>query len=173
MFERLFNRRPPADLTSLWHGIVAIAREPHWYERDGAADNLEGRFDMICAVLSLVLLRLEQENAGETAARLTELFIDDMDGQLREAGVGDLVVGKRMGKLMSALGGRLGAYRAGLQDSDGNLAKAARRNITTLDPEDDGTRLASGLREQQMRLAAVPMADLLQGNIATLPDNPK
>src|SRR3546814_5150561 len=73
------------------------------------------RFDMITAILCLVLLRLE--GAPETKQQsvwLTELFVDDMDGQLRQIGIGDMIVGKHIGRMMSALGGRLSAYRSGL-----------------------------------------------------------
>src|SRR3546814_21170489 len=73
------------------------------------------RFDMITAILCLVLLRLE--GAPETKQQsvwLTELFVDDMDGRLRQIGIGDMIVGKHIGRMMSALGGRLAAYRSGL-----------------------------------------------------------
>ncbi|WP_299309080.1 ubiquinol-cytochrome C chaperone family protein [uncultured Croceicoccus sp.] len=167
MLSRLFKRQRAIDLTDLWHRIVAIAREPHWYASDGVADTVEGRFDMISAVMALVMIRFEDEGAAQHAARLTELFIDDMDGQLREAGVGDLVVGKRMGKLMAALGGRIGAYREGLSHADDDaLAQAARRNTTMIDPDDDGTRMAAGLRRLMADIRAVEMEDLLKGNIA-------
>jgi cytochrome b pre-mRNA-processing protein 3 len=59
---------------------------------------------------------------------LTEIFVDDMDGQLRQIGIGDLVVGKHIGRIMSALGGRLGAYRAGLA-GDESLDEALVRNL--------------------------------------------
>jgi cytochrome b pre-mRNA-processing protein 3 len=63
------------------------------------------------------------------SVRLTELFVTDMDGQLRESGVGDLVVGKHIGRLMSVLGGRLGAYRAALAGQE-DLGAALERNLT-------------------------------------------
>jgi len=129
--QRLFRRReasPPPH--ALYAAIVAEARRPDWY-RDGAVpDTLDGRFDMVAAVMALVLLRLDREGeAGrEPAARLAELFVTDMDGQLRERGIGDIVVGKHIGRMMSALGGRLGAYRDGLQPG-GDLEGALRRNL--------------------------------------------
>ena len=78
-------------------------------------DTLDGRFDMIAAILALVLLRLEAEGeAGRgPSVLLTEIFIDDMDGTLRQIGIGDYVVGKHVGRMMGALGGRLAAFRAG------------------------------------------------------------
>jgi cytochrome b pre-mRNA-processing protein 3 len=75
---------------------------------------------------------------------LTELFVTDMDGQLRESGVGDLVVGKHIGRLMSVLGGRLGAYRAALAGQE-DLGAALERNLT-LAPGADLAALADRAR---------------------------
>ena len=93
-------------------------------------DTFDGRFDMVSSVLALVLLRLEAlgEPARGPSARVTELFVTDMDGQLRQRGIGDLVVGKHIGRMMGQLGGRLAAYRDGLAPG-GDLAGAIDRNI--------------------------------------------
>ncbi len=170
MLARLLARlsRPSGqrgDLTPLWHRTVEIAREPHWYAQAGVADTVAGRFDMITAVLALVLLRLEREGEAEASVRLTEMFVDDMDGQLRESGVGDLMVGKRMGTLMSALGGRLGAYREALAAGDAELAAAVRRNVTLVAPDDDGTRTARALRGLAADIDSADRAALLSGRI--------
>src|SRR5205823_30948 len=68
-----------------------------------------------------------EADAAALQAHLTERFVDDMDGQLRQMGIGDIVVGKHIGKMMSMLGGRLGAYRDGL--AAGDLAPALVRNL--------------------------------------------
>lgn len=109
--------RDRAELRPLYEAVTAEARRPEWYTGAAVPDTLDGRFDMLALVLSLVLIRLEREGAGgrDAAARLTEVFIDDMDGTMRELGHGDLIVGKRVGALMSQLGGRLGAYRGGVR----------------------------------------------------------
>ena len=84
---------------------------------------------MITAVLSVVMVRLEASDLRAESALIAELFVEDMDGQIRELGVNDVVVGKRMGKVMSVLGGRLGAYRGALVDKDSaKLAEAVERN---------------------------------------------
>lgn len=117
----------------LWHRVVEIAREKEWYATCGVADSVAGRFDMITLILALVLLRMEREEALITpSVWLTELFVEDMDGQLRQGGVGDLVVGKHIGKLMGTLGGRLGAYRTALASgqAERELALAIARNMT-------------------------------------------
>lgn len=128
------ERDPREKLRPLWHRTVELARMKHWYASCHVADSVSGRFDMICAVLSVVMVRLEASELRGESALLAELFVEDLDGQLREFGVNDVVVGKRMGKLMSTLGGRLGAIRAALNGRDEvKLADAMERNITYSD----------------------------------------
>lgn len=129
--SRLFGeKKQRARLEPLYAGLVSAGRSPSWYEDGGVPDTVEGRFDLISSLLALALVRLERE--GEAGRRdsvlLTETFIDDMDGNLRQIGIGDFVVGKHVGKLMGALGGRLDAYRSALAGS-GDLEEAVRRNI--------------------------------------------
>lgn len=138
-----------AHVQALWHRIVAIAREPQWYARCGVADTVAGRFDAITLVLALVLLRMEREEPLiEPSVRLTEIFVDDMDGQLRESGVGDLVVGKHIGRLMSVLGGRLGALREALPQGESALAEVVTRNVTLVEGSDPAK-----VAQEAMRLA--------------------
>jgi hypothetical protein len=99
------------------------ARNPFWYREGQVSDTIDGRFDMIAAIIALVLLRLEA--AGRSlacrAVLLTETFIDDMDASLRQLGIGDHVVGKHVGRMTSALGGRLAAFRTARES--GSLAR--------------------------------------------------
>ncbi len=168
ILRRLFAGKPdPREaLRPLWHKVVEVSREPEWYAECGVADTLAGRFDMITAVLALVLVRLERDaDCGAESALLTELFIEDMDGQLRESGVGDLVVGKHIGKLMASLGGRLGAYRVALaEDSDLVLEDAVLRNVT-LAGEPGPEALAKQLRALSGQLAELSTADILMARI--------
>lgn len=136
LLSRIFGK--PADdrahVRPLWHQIVAHARDPKWYAQHGVADTVAGRFDAITLVLVLVLLRMERDEVLiEPSVRLTELFVDDMDGQLRQSGIGDLVVGKHIGRLMGVLGGRLGALREALQQGDAAVAEAVARNVTLIE----------------------------------------
>ena len=120
LLRRLFGSTEPDPreaLRPLYNQVVAYARQPHWYLDGGVADSVNGRFEMVSAALSLVLIRIEKEpQQAQAMAFLTEIFVDDMDAQLREFGVGDMIVGKRIGKLLGAFGGRLGAYREALAD---------------------------------------------------------
>jgi cytochrome b pre-mRNA-processing protein 3 len=116
-FKRLFGRDDgTAAIRPLYAAIVDSARDTRWYGEGGVADTIDGRFEMIAAIFSLVMIRLEGlgDPAKTDVAMLTEVFVEDMDGQLRELGFGDVGLGKRVGEMVSALGGRLGAYRDGL-----------------------------------------------------------
>ncbi|ANU07185.1 ubiquinol-cytochrome C chaperone family protein [Paraurantiacibacter namhicola] len=167
-FSRLF--RPKADareaLRPLWHRIVETSREERWYAQHGVADTVAGRFDMIATILCLVLLRMEQdEELVAPSVLLTELFVDDMDGQLRESGINDVVVGKHIGKLMATLGGRLGAFRDGLaSDKATGLEEAVRRNVS-LANEAQATSLAEALRAYADHLSSLGGDAILAGQV--------
>lgn len=168
LLQRLFapNPDPRETMRPLWNAVVSEARRPDWYARGGVADSVAGRFDMVCAVLAAVLLRMEgRAELAAPSVWLTELFVHDMDGQLREFGIGDVVVGKHVGRLMGAMGGRLEAYRAGLASADAALAEAAARNVTFREGGDPAA-VASELRAFAGRLAPTGDDALLAGDIA-------
>ncbi|MCT8000987.1 ubiquinol-cytochrome C chaperone family protein [Sphingomonas sanguinis] len=153
----------------LYNAVVLRAREPHWYLAGAVPDTVDGRFDMIAAVLSMVLIRLEAmpEGAGP-AARLTERFVTDMDGQLRELGIGDIVVGKHIGRMMAMLGGRLTAYRAGLAGEGEAFDAALLRNLYRGEVPADPNAIAhvrEALRTLHSGLADVSLARLLLGEL--------
>ena len=129
--SRIFGRDSGRSaLVPLYNAVVAGARDPIWYVEGGVGDTIDGRFDMVAGLLSLVLIRLESEGelgAGPSAL-LAEIFVDDMDGQLRQDGIGDIVVGKHIGRMMAALGGRIGAYRAAFA-GEADLDEALLRNL--------------------------------------------
>lgn len=164
-WRRLFGRKERDALTPLYNAVVSEARRPDWYLAGGVPDTLDGRFDMVAAVLSLVLLRLEDaDEAGRApSAYLTEIFVNDMDGQLRERGIGDVVVGKHIGRMMGALGGRLGALRDAF--ADGDLDSAIDRNIYRGAVPGNAERAAvrDGLTGLRARLEATPAAELIAG----------
>ena len=165
-FKRLFGASDRGTAPRLYAAVVAKGREPHWYSQGAVPDTIDGRFDMIAAVLSMVLLRLETESAGiAPSTALAECFIDDMDGQLREIGIGDIVVGKHMGRMMGMVGGRLSAYRTGLAEA--TLGDALVRNVYRGRAPADA---ALGHVETQLRafrdaLAAAPIETVIAGEL--------
>jgi cytochrome b pre-mRNA-processing protein 3 len=156
---------PRNALRPLWHRVVEIAREKEWYRDCGIEDTIAGRFDAITLILSLVLIRMERdEMLIAPSVFLTELFVEDMDGQLRNGGVGDLVVGKHIGTLMSTLGGRLGAYRSALEDGEEAVSAAVARNVT-LREGTDPVLVARRARAFAAGLALVPAQRVLDAEI--------
>jgi cytochrome b pre-mRNA-processing protein 3 len=167
LLSRLFAAKPDPHeaLRPLWHAVVAEARQPDWY-RAGVADTVDGRFDMVTAILSAVLLRMERDRTlAQEAVFLTELFVEDMDGQLREFGVGDVIVGKRVGKLVGALGGRLESYRTALASVAGQAADVVQRNVTLLG-DADANAIAERLHAFSARLDRTDDTNLLAGRFA-------
>lgn len=152
-------------LRPLYDAVVGEGRDPAWYRDGGVPDTVDGRFDMVAAVLALVLLRFEAEGdaARGPSVLLTETFIDDMDASLRELGIGDLVVGKKVGRIMGALGGRLGSFRASADDAE--FEGAVRRNVFRDEaPSQEALCfVADRLRGLRARLAAAPLDRLLAG----------
>lgn len=158
------GKDPREELRPLWHGVVTTSREREWYADCGAKDSVEGRFDMITLVLALVMIRMEQSaELGPKTALLTELFVADMDRQLRDTGVGDLMVGKHMGKLMGVLGGRLGSLREAMIESDAKMAEILQRNVVLEDEDKKPYHLAVRLRALHAELATLDDATLLTG----------
>jgi cytochrome b pre-mRNA-processing protein 3 len=154
----------------LYQAVVARGRAPHWYLDGAVPDTLDGRFDMIAAVLSMLLLRLEekpeeQARAAAPSAALTEHFVDDMDAQLRQIGFGDMIVGKQVGRMMAALGGRLGAYRDAL--AGGDLGAALVRNLYRGDPPPPPAlaHVERELRRLRTDLSATPLPQLIAGDL--------
>ena len=164
--KRIFGRGDRRrTLDPLYRRIVAIARDPAWYREGEVPDTIDGRFDMVAAVTALVLLRLEAEGepCRETAVLLTELFIADMDTSLREVGIGDYVVGKHVGRLMGALGGRIGALREARSSSD--YEAAVSRNIFhDAPPSAEAVGfVAARLQRLAAAVGALPLGELLAG----------
>ena len=164
-FGRLLGEKRDEALP-LYNAVVTRARAEHWYQDGAVPDTVDGRFDMIATILAFVMLRLEAEpSGGEPAARLAERFVDDMDGQLRELGIGDIVVGKHIGRMMGMLGGRLGAYRDGLAsgDIDGAMIRNLYRGVT---PSPDAlAHVRDSLRGFHAALAGTPIDRLLRGEL--------
>lgn len=155
----------------LWNAVVVAARAPHWYEAGGVPDTLDGRFDMVSLILALVLHRID-EDPGQALAgvQLTELFVTDMDGQMRQIGFGDMVVGKQIGRMVGALGGRLGAYRAA--DGSDAFRQALIRNLWRGQAPGDAalSHVMAEVARLRGALAAMSVAELVAA--AHLPGTP-
>jgi cytochrome b pre-mRNA-processing protein 3 len=124
-------------IEAIYGMIVAQAREPLFYAGLGVPDTVNGRFDMVLLHLWMVLRRLQPVDGGAGLSQaLFDHFCGDMDDNLREMGVGDLTVPKRMQKFGEAFYGRNAAYDRALEQGAEPLAQALCKNI--LDGQDIG-----------------------------------
>jgi cytochrome b pre-mRNA-processing protein 3 len=159
MISRLFRRTPrDQSITSLYGMIVAQARAPVFYQIYGVPDTVNGRLEMVMLHTVLVLRRLEG-SAGPGPALgqgLFDHFCRDMDASMREMGVGDLAVPRKMRQIGESFYGRQAAYRAALAEPDESVLVAAlERNVFAgAAPPATAARLASYVREASRRLAA-------------------
>jgi cytochrome b pre-mRNA-processing protein 3 len=118
MLASLFARLT-ADRTrgsALFASVVAETRQPHWYVEGEVPDTVDGRWAVLATVTALALVRLEENR--EAAVALTERFIDTLDTELREMGVGDPSLGKQVRKLVGGLESRTLLWEAAVRDSE-------------------------------------------------------
>jgi cytochrome b pre-mRNA-processing protein 3 len=123
---------------------VTQAREPVFYRELGVPDTVNGRFDLLLLHLWLLLRRIRPiEGGAELAQALFDRFCDDMDANLREMGVGDLTVPKRMQAFGEAFYGRMAAYDMALTEGEAALAQALCKNILNGEKIGQARQLAS------------------------------
>lgn len=171
MLNQLFGRRPDGQAVSaVYSRIVGQSRQPFLYTEFGVPDTAIGRFDMIVVHAFLVFRRLKAQGPGAEAfgqALFDHMFVD-MDMSLREMGVGDLSVGKKVKALAKGFYGRVVAYEKALADPDDGAIRAALvRNVyPPLEPPEEAVAgLARYIRLQAGALANQPVPDILNGRV--------
>lgn len=164
--RQLLRRPAPSGVDATYITLVAQARNPFFYLKLAVPDTLDGRFEMI--VLHLFLLQhrlLDEPSAQGFAQQLSEAFFRDMDRSVRELGVADTGVGKRIKRMGTAYHGRLQAYRAALSDPQ-KLRAALARNLYGTVAEGDVRSLdamADYIHRQATALAGAPLSTLTDG----------
>jgi cytochrome b pre-mRNA-processing protein 3 len=154
-FNQFRKSRAPSrgTIEAIYGMIVTRAREPLFYQTLRVPDTVDGRFDMILLHLWIVLSRLKQRNEKELPQALFDYFCGDMDANLREMGVGDLAVPKRMQALGEAFYGRSAAYDRALAEGGEPLAEALDKNIYSGRDIESARRLAAYAAEAIAALA--------------------
>lgn len=163
----MFSRRKPDDefAAALYAGTAEMARTPELFEACGVPDTLDGRFDALALHAALMIDRLRREPEGET---LAQAFFDAMfrhlDLTLREIGVQDLGVGRRIKIMAEGFHGRALAYREALAGGPVSLGEVLRRNAYGGRSPDDSqvARLEVHVRRYAQKLAATSRQDLLK-----------
>lgn len=163
-----FKKQSPAPsrrtIEAIYGTIVAQAREPTFYQAYGVQDSVNGRFDMVLLHLWMVLRQLRSGPDKALPQALFDHFCSDMDANLREMGVGDLSVPKRMKAFGEAFYGRSAAYDRALTEGLEPLARALDKNIYSGGNIESARRLAAYTADAIAALAcgdsATPAEDL-------------
>jgi cytochrome b pre-mRNA-processing protein 3 len=170
LLDRLFRPRPAlAAGRALYARVVQQSRTPALYSDLGAPDTAEGRFEVysLHVVLLLDRLRGQGEAAGEISQALFDTYVEALDGALREMGVGDLAVGRKMRKLGEAFYGRCKSYEAAFEalPDAGALEALVTRTVYAEADAAAAPRLTAYLLRQRAKLADQALDRLLGGEV--------
>ncbi len=171
----LFTRKPHERAGfELYSAAVGAARQPGFFAGMAVPDTLDGRFDLVSLHVGLLICRISRDadpRAKDLAQAVFDAMFADMDLNLREMGVGDLSVGKRVKRMWEAFHGRAQAYEAALRAGDRPALEAAlTRNVWRgTAPEGAPARLAEAVVAIDAALAAQPFAALVAGRVTFPP----
>jgi cytochrome b pre-mRNA-processing protein 3 len=149
----------------LMGAVITVAREPGWYLEGGVPDTIDGRFRMLATISALTMVRLDElGSAGEReSALLTERFVEMMETEHRELGLGDPTLGKRVRQLVGALGKRVGLWRD-VASGTSEWRAATVESIYGGEPAPDALDFAMHrLQEFSARLKSAGIDELEQG----------
>jgi cytochrome b pre-mRNA-processing protein 3 len=169
VFGNLFRRDPIEQAArDLYAVIVNQARQPAFYQVAAVPDTIDGRYEMISLHAFLVMRHLKGKGAAEKklSQKVFDHMFADMDQSLREIGVGDLSVGKRIKQMAKVFYGRVVAYELALDDGEETLEVALRRNHygTFEDVTSEAvTRMAAYVRTSDALLAKQSAEDFMLG----------
>ncbi|MBC7906547.1 MAG: ubiquinol-cytochrome C chaperone family protein [Rhodospirillaceae bacterium] len=175
LFGRFFERRRrERAAANLYMSVVEQARHPNFYTAFGVPDTLEARYDMI--VLHAWLLMRRLGTAVDAAAKplsqaIFDLMFADMDRNLREMGVTDLRVGKRVQRMTEAFYGRAVAYDKALSEGEDVLQAALARNLYQSDTVSSAhlAAMAAYVKAQRAHVDAQDEVTLLGGAVSFEP----
>lgn len=168
---RYFRQDPHIEVArQLYAKLVYQARQPGFYTSFAVPDTIDGRFDLIVLHVFLLIRRLKSEgDVGQAMAQsLFDVMFADMDQSLREMGVGDLGVGKRVKVMAAGFYGRCQAYEEGLMASDHKVLEAAisRNLFGTIDStEAQLVAMATYIRQESRALEQQSASALLTGTV--------
>ncbi len=169
MFRSLFGqRRRRQRAHTLYVALSEQGRRPEFYSVAGVADTPDGRFDMLALHIFLVLHRLKGRGreAEAMSREILDVLVDDLDRNLREAGVSDIKIGKRVRELAEAVHGRITGYDLALEEAGAALERALERNVYRgAPPPESAALLAAYVEAAAADLEDQETADLLDGTV--------
>ncbi len=165
----LTRRDDPAQTASELYGrLVTQARTPALYADLGVPDTPDGRLELVVLHVVLALRRIGRDpQAAELARALTETFVTDMDDNLREMGVSDIAVARKVKKAAAALFDRSRDYGRALDAADAALLAELVGNHVLPAPAPAGhaDAIAHYMLASEIQLAAATIADILAGQV--------
>lgn len=167
MFRFLFPRLTAAHDRGavMFDAVTAEARSPHWYVDGGVPDTLDGRFALLATVAALVLLRLERSGNDDASVAMTERFIEVMETEHREFGIGDPKLGRTVRKLVGSLSRRVDLWRTASEEAA--WSDATRESVYGAhEPNASALRhTESSLREFWIRLESLSDEAIIEGRL--------
>ena len=153
---------PPDAVHETYRSIVSQSRQVKFYADWGVPDTVTGRFDMVSLHLALYLRRLKTEPAARDFTQaLVELFFKDIDSSIRELGVTDLGVPKKVKAMGNVFYGLASVLDPALDSGDAAEIEAVLvRNVYGA-PNAGAAPLAAYLLDESARLAAEQVAALI------------
>ena len=151
---------------ALFRGVTAKARERHWLVEGGVPDSIDGRFAVLATVAALVIVRLQQlgQAGNALSVALTERFIEVMESEHRELGLGDPTLGKTVRKLVGALSRRTELWR--LADAgERDWSEATRESLYKGAAAEGLQHSAEALRTFRQSLQGASVEALEQGRL--------
>ena len=167
MILSLFRKKTATEpVYAVYNSIVAQSRQPVFYAEMGVPDTVTGRFDMISLHMALLFRRLRHgpQSAKDFSQAVFDLFFKDMDRSLREMGVSDLGVPKKIQKMGNLFFGLLAAMNEAMDRNDGDaLAGVLARNVFDGQDAQQLRALADYVVARDAELAAQPVEAITAG----------
>lgn len=165
---------------ALYDAVLQRSKSPFFYGGCRVPDTIEGRFECLCLHAGLLVARLCRPDAGVEGRRLAQAFFDvmfrNMEFSLRESGVGDLAVPRRIKKMMASFKGRSVAYDESVRAGDGEIRHALIRNIygpLAGQFNEELDKMAPYVKECAARFESTGLSDFSMGKITFPPIGPE
>lgn len=168
MLSSLFRRltAEPTGGTLLFNALTIEARQPHWYIEGAVPDTIDGRFAVLATLVSLAMVRFERSGEGRApSVALTERFVQVMESEHRELGLGDPALGKQVRRLVGSLGRRVELWRTATAET-GDWGESTRESLYKADVS--STALAHSTRALEnfwTKACGKDITELAQGRL--------
>jgi cytochrome b pre-mRNA-processing protein 3 len=169
MLDFLFRRltAAPSRGPELFAALTRLAREPHWFVEGKVPDTLDGRFAVLSTIMALVMVRLEAEgqDGNRESVALTERFVEVMESEHRELGIGDPTLGRTVRKLVGSLSRRTDLWRKAV-NGEADWTATASESLYKGEAPPEALRYSAGeLQALWSKLESAGIAEIAEGKI--------